>query len=157
MVVANGPLRQLIGAGPAPGDAGRAMVVPPARRNGGPLLEARAVDSLPPLEEVSTIPDPGSLYAPCRIVTAGRDHRLYPVAAGDGPDRWVIALHTTAHGALDLVGFALVDLDAYVDRHRRPLERDRTFRGAWACTIVAAEAAGAANSGVFDLPAAGDL
>jgi hypothetical protein len=79
------------------------------------------------------------------------------VAAGEGADRWVIALHTSASGALDVVGFALVDLDAYVDRHRRPLERDRGFTGACACAIVAAEAAHAANSGVFDLPAVGDL
>lgn len=157
MVVANGPLRKLIGAAAGPVDASRATSGAPERRAGGPLLEPRALDALPPLDEVSTIPDPGALYAPCRIVTAGRDHRLYPLAAGDGPDRWVIALHTTAGGALDVVGFALVDLDAFVDRHRRPLERDRGFTGAWAGAIVAAEAAHAASSRVFALPAVGDL
>jgi hypothetical protein len=157
MVVANGTLRQLIGAASGPADAWRATTPAPAPHQGGPLLEPRALDSLPPLDEVSTTPDPGALYAPCRIVTAGRDHRLYPVAAGDGPDRWVIALHTTARGGLDVVGFALVDLDAFVDHDRRPLERDREFTGACACAIVAAEAAHAANSDVFDLPAVGDL
>jgi hypothetical protein len=157
MVVANGPLRQVIGASPGPADTWPVPAAVRARRAGGPLIEPRALASLPPLDEVSTTPDPGALYAPCRIVTAGRDHRLYPVAAGEGPDQWVIALHTTARGALDVVGFALVDLDAFVDRQHRPLERDRGFTGACACAIVAAEAAHAANSGVFHLPAAGDL
>jgi hypothetical protein len=156
-VVANGPLRQVIGAPPAAADTWPAPDAAPACRAGGALIEPRVLDSLPPLVEVSTTPDPGALYAPCRIVTAGRDHRLYPVAAGDGPDRWVIALHTTAGGTLGVVGFALVDLDAFVDRLHRPLERDRGFTGAWACAIVAAEAAHAASSGVFHLPAVGDL